>query len=154
MIQEFNIKQGATLPILVMRLNKDNYFLYEEFYNALENSTITFSMFDVENNSYRITKQRAGIILKEPCVDCLVKEEEYYIYYKFSEKDTNKIGRYKGEFKIEFYDTEESNITGTFIAPINDDLYINIVSSLFNEYNRSNRSGNDIFNNTFTEEFN
>ncbi len=153
MKNEFNIKQGSTLPVLVMKLNRDNYFLYEEFYNALENSTITFSMYDLETNLYKITKKRGGIILKEPCTDCIVKEEEYYIYYKFTEKDTNKVGRYLGEFKIEFYNTEPTIMTGTFIAPITNDLHINVVDSMFTEYNRSNSVDNGIFTNTFSIQY-
>lgn len=153
MIQEFNIKQGSTVPILVMKLNRDNYFLYEEFYNALENSSISFSMIDLDTNLFKITKKRGGIILKKTCEDCINKEEEYYIYYKFTEKDTNKIGRFLGEFKIEFYNTVPTSMTGTFIAPITNNLYINVVGSLFTEYNRSNSVTNAIFNNTFSIEY-
>lgn len=154
MEQSFNIKQGATIPILVMKLNRDNYFLYENFYNALENSSITFSMFDLENNNYKITKKRGGFILKPISETSGVREEEYYIYYKFSERDTNKVGRFKGEFKIDFFDTEKTIMTGTFITPVLKDLYINIVSSYFTEFNRSNGADYRIFDEQFTNEFN
>jgi len=42
------------------------------------------------------------------------------IYYKWTQKDTNKKGRYKGQFSIILED-------GELIAPIREDLYINII---------------------------
>lgn len=134
----FYIKQGATQPVLVMRLNKNNQFQYEKFQKALENSSITFSMINTETNIYKITKKVGGLILKENCIDCLIPDNEYYIYYQFTEKDTNQPGIYKAEFKIDFYDIEPTDSTGIFIAPITDDLYVNIIPSLFTTFNRNN----------------
>ena len=138
-MEEFYIKQGATQPILVMKVDLESRFTYEQFNNALENSTITFSMVDTQTGIYKIAKKRAGFILKENLVSNILKEEEYYIYYKFTSIDTNRPGKYKGEFKIEFYDTEETETTGTFLGPIKSDLTILIQPSLFTETNKNNK---------------
>lgn len=130
-MQNFYIKQGATQPVLLMKVNRDNNFSYEKFHTALENSTITFSMYNIETNIFKIAKKRGGIIFKENNINCVVPDNEYYIYYKFTENDTNMCGKFIGEFKIEFYDTVETDITGTFVGPIHDDLYITIKPSLF-----------------------
>ena len=150
----FQIKQGATQPVLVMKVNKDNVFLYEKIQNALENCSITFSMFDIENNTFKITKQPGGLIRKNNCTTCLLPDYEYLIYYKFTQKDTNKPGRYKAEFKINFFDTVSTDITGIFIAPVHEELYINIIKSLFTDFNSNNKIvGDHIFTSPFNTEF-
>ena len=45
---------------------------------------------------------------------------EYYIYYKWLSRDTKRKGRYIGEFSI-------INSMGELIAPIRENLYINII---------------------------
>ena len=45
--------------------------------------------------------------------------KEYYIYYKWTERDTNQKGRFIGEFTI----TTEN---GDLICPIREPLFINI----------------------------
>jgi len=149
-LQEFYIRQGATLPELVMRVNRDNRFSYEKFQQGLENCAITFSMADTETGILKIAKQAGGLIAYQPEAETL--ENEYYIYYKFSAKDTNRPGRYKAEFKIDFFDTAPSDMTGTFIAPIHEDLYVIVQKSLFTEVNR-NGTINDVDAGTFSDVF-
>ena len=48
---------------------------------------------------------------------------EYYVYYQFSEKDTNKPGRYEGEFMLK-------SDYGTLLLPIADKLFITINDSV------------------------
>jgi len=150
----FYIKQGASLPELVMRVNRDNRFTYEKFQKALENCAITFSMVDTETNILKIAKQPGGLIAYEPEIKTL--ENEYYVYYKFSPKDTNRPGKYKAEFKIDFFDTAQTDMTGSFIAPIHSDLYVIIVKSLFTEVNKTGTITNvddGIFSNAFLSPF-
>jgi hypothetical protein len=45
---------------------------------------------------------------------------EYYIYYKWTQRDTRKKGRFIGEFSV-------INSMGELIAPIRETLYINII---------------------------
>jgi len=50
------------------------------------------------------------------------EDEEYYISYQFSTKDTAKPGTYIGKFIIEFLDG-----SGTLIVPIREELIINVL---------------------------
>ena len=47
---------------------------------------------------------------------------DYHIVNKWRPIDTNKKGRFVGEFNIDFLDG-----TGTLKAPIREELYINII---------------------------
>lgn len=117
---EFFIAQNSTLPILKMELDFNGKSSIEDFNSIIENSSIFFSMKNVENGNPKIVNKKAGFtnkIFVEPNA-----KVEYYIYYKFSLFDTNKVGRYEGEFTLISDD-------GTLILPIKDKLYINIVEN-------------------------
>ena len=83
-------------------------------------------LFVFKKNIYikRIAKSSAEIQLK--CETCEIggDDPEYYIVYKWSARDTKKPGKYNGEFIITFLDG-----TGTLIAPIRDELYINVLDN-------------------------
>jgi hypothetical protein len=68
----------------------------------------------------KIAKKRTGVALVEPVSDCV--GEEYYLTYKFTQKDTQKPGRYAAQFLIEFLDG-----SGNLIVPIKEELFINIL---------------------------
>ena len=51
---EFFIRQGATDPILKLRLIDDGKNDKSSFNDMLENSDITFEMFDVKTEEYHI----------------------------------------------------------------------------------------------------
>ena len=53
-------------------------------------------------------------------------EPEYYIYYQFTNKDTNRVGRYEGQFMLRTPD-------GVLILPIREELYINVQPSFISE---------------------
>lgn len=127
--QEFTIKQNAELPLLVMKLNKETNFLYQEFHEKLPSALITFSMKDVNTGQYKITNKKGSLITKQGSPR-IVESPEYYIYFKFGKKDTNKAGRYIGEFKVKFPEAS-GLLQGSFIAPISSTLYINITPSMF-----------------------
>ena len=147
-MENFFIKQGASQPVLVMRVNRDNRFSYEKFQKSLENCAITFSMIDTESNILKVAKQPGGLISYP--IEVATLENEYFIYYKFTSKDTNRPGTYRAEFKIDFFDTDSTDMTGTFIAPIQEDLYVIVTKSLFSETNTNGK----IFTDTFTITFN
>jgi hypothetical protein len=118
---EFFITQNSTLPILKMELDFNGKSSTEDLNYILEKSTIFFSMRNVENGNPKIINKRGGFTNKvfiEPNA-----KVEYYIFYKFSLFDTNKVGRYEAEFTLISED-------GTLIIPIKDKLYINIVENL------------------------
>ena len=117
---EFYIAQNSTLPILKMELDFNGKSSIEDFNSVIENSSIFFSMKSVENGNLKISNKSAGFTNKvfiEPNAKI-----EYYLYYKFSLFDTNKVGRYEGEFSLITDD-------GVLILPIKEKLYINIIEN-------------------------
>ena len=51
---------------------------------------------------------------------------EYYMYYRFTARDTNTPGRYQGQFLIK-------NEQGNLIVPIREELYVNVEDSFISE---------------------
>ena len=117
---EFHINKNAELPVLKLELIQDGRNDFQKFFEKIQNANIYFSMSDVTTGVKKIAKKRTGVALVEPVSDCV--GEEYYITYKFSAKDTEKPGRYVGQFTIEFLDG-----TGNLIVPIREELFINIL---------------------------
>ena len=121
---EFFINKNSTLPKLKMELVNDGRNDFREFYEKVQNATIKFTMYDVETKIKKIANSDATIQLKDPNCSIGGDKPEYYIVYQFSVNDTKKVGRYSGQFTITFLDG-----TGTLIAPIRDDLYINVLDN-------------------------
>jgi hypothetical protein len=120
---EFFIKQNATLPVLKLQVVKDGRAGYLQLMQDLEVSTIFFTMINVETGIPKIVSAPASItslILPEGA------PTEYYIYFKFTSRDTNTPGRYTGQFLIK-------NDEGTLILPLREELYINIQPSFISE---------------------
>ncbi len=119
---DFTINKGATLPMVIMELIQDGRNDYKNFHEKIQNANITFSMYDVDTGIKKIGCKDAVCLCKtcEGGNDC--DEEQYYIAYQFNERDTSKAGRYVGKFTIEFLDG-----SGTLIAPIKDELFINVL---------------------------
>jgi len=121
---DFFIRQGATDPILKMRLIDDGKNDKSAFNELLENSEITFEMTDPETE--------IAYILNEPCNLALrVKKynqttDEYYIVYRFTEAQTSETGKFEGKINIQFMD-DEQNPTTKLIVPIREKLYIHII---------------------------
>jgi len=117
---EFFIKKNATLPVLKLQVVKDGRSDYNSFMKTIEESAIFFSMVDVETGIPKISSRPAGFvekILLDPNAS-----PEYYIYYQFTNKDTNRIGRYDGQFMLR-------NDDGVLIVPIRESLFINVQES-------------------------
>jgi hypothetical protein len=120
---EFFIKKNATLPVLKMQVVKDGRSSYLQLMQDLEVSTIFFTMVEVETGIPKIVSAPAEIvnlILPEG------SDPEYYIYFKFTARDTNTPGRYQGQFLIK-------NDEGNLILPIREELYINVQDSFISE---------------------
>ena len=120
----FTIKKNSKLPILKMKIFKDgrNFQDVSTFMDLLEEqTTITFSMKNVDNNQYKIVNKQGVLLLKTPATENSVVE--YYISYKFNEEETDIVGIYKGEFKVTFSNDDY------IILPIQDELYIHIKDS-------------------------
>lgn len=122
---EFYIKKNATLPLLKIQVVKDGRSDYNSFMNFIEESAIFFSMSDVETGIPKIMTRPAGFTKKE-LMDPNAPVE-YYVYYQFQSKDTNKVGRFEGQF---LFRTENE---GVLILPIREKLYINIQESFIGD---------------------
>lgn len=133
---EFFINKKSTLPLLKLQVVKDGRSDYNNFMKTIELSAIFFSMISTETGIPKISTKPAGFVEKtftDPNA-----ETEYYIYYQFSSKDTDKPGRYEGQFLLR-------NDDGNLILPIYDKLYINVLDSFI---------ADDLdYDNCFTSEF-
>ena len=117
---EFFIKKNATLPLLKLQVVKDGRSDYNNFMELLETSSIFFSMVNTDTGVLKITSKPAGFVEKtfiEPNA-----EPEYYIYYQFTNTDTNTVGKFEGQFLIK-------NDDGNLILPIREKLFIYVQES-------------------------
>ena len=120
---EFFIRQGATDPILKMRLIDDGKNDKSSINDLLENADITFEMSDVKTD--------APVILDSPCyITTRTKlynqtTDEFYITHRFTETQTSEIGKFEGKIIVQFRDTNQ-NPTTKLILPVKEKLYINI----------------------------
>lgn len=117
---EFFIKKNATLPVLKLQVVKDGRSDYNNIMKTIEESAIFFSMVDTTTGIPKISSRPAGFvekILLEPNAT-----PEYYIYYQFTNRDTNRVGRYEGQFMLR-------NDDGVLIVPIREQLFINVQES-------------------------
>jgi hypothetical protein len=117
---DFYIKKFSTLPLLKLAIIKDGRSDYNNFMELLEASSIFFSMVNTDTGVLKITSKPAGFVEKtflDPNA-----EPEYYIYYQFTNTDTNTVGKFEGQFLIK---TDDGNI----ILPIREKLFIYIQDS-------------------------
>ena len=121
---DFFIKQGATDPILKMRLIDDGKNDKSSFNELLENSYITFEMEDVETEMMAILNAECSLALRVKKYNQTT--DEYYIVYRFTEEQTSELGKFEGKFNIQFMDSEQ-NPTTKLIVPIQEKLFINII---------------------------
>lgn len=120
---EFFIRQGASEPILKMRLVDDGKNDKSSFNDMLELCDITFEMSDVETG--------IAEVLNSPCyITTRTKKynqttEEYYITHRFTESQTLNPGKYEGKINVQFLDTNLSPTT-KLILPVKEKLFITI----------------------------
>lgn len=127
MAQEFYIKRKSTLPKLRMEVIKDGRHDFEKMYVMLQNSDVYFSMRNKDNGVYKILNKKAKVVQlnTDSCT------EEYIIEYDWTEKDTDTIGIYEGEFTIKVDDSFVCNgqygDKGIMKVPIQEELNITIL---------------------------
>jgi len=120
----FFIKKNSTLPILKYPLTEwlmDKYSITEDM---LENCAITFSMYDVDNDVYKIANKAASLVINDDRV-AYPAEEKYTLTYKFSISDTSKPGRFDAEFKVDFLGDNCGKIT----FPVTEKIRVSIHDS-------------------------
>lgn len=121
---DFFIRQGATDPILKMKLIDDGKNDKSSFNELLENSDITFDMTNTKTGIPFILGATAQLALRTKKYNQTT--DEYYIIYRFTELQTSEPGKFEGIFTIQFLD-ENQEPTTKLIVPIREKLYINII---------------------------
>ena len=116
---EFFIRRDSLEPVLKMQLILDGRHDFQTFHTEVANSSVYFSMRDVETGVLKIANKPGGIVAKTPTSPNA--PTEYYIYYKWVASDVKREGRYEGQFMIQFHNTSSE-----LVAPIREDLFINI----------------------------
>jgi hypothetical protein len=120
---EFFIRQGASQPILKMKLIDDGKNDKSGFNDMLESCNITFDMFDVETGEPEILNSTCLITTRDKKYNQTT--DEYYIIHQFTESQTARIGKYEGKVTVQFLDTN-LNPTTKLILPVKEKLYITI----------------------------
>jgi hypothetical protein len=121
---EFFIRQGATDPILKMRLIDDGKNDKSSFNDLLENSDITFEMVDHKTGEPEILNGTCLITTRNKKYNQTT--DEYYITYRFKNGQTNKPGKYEAKITVQFLDVYSAS-TNKLILPIREKLFINII---------------------------
>ncbi len=125
-MQNFIINKDSVLPILRMELIYDGRSDFNKFWDAIQDSTITFTMTNIDTNIIKIANAPCYIKRKENngCVT------EYIICYDWRKRDTKERGSYEGVFTINFNGNISSeSITypqGELKMPIGEKLIITI----------------------------
>lgn len=121
---EFFIRQGASEPILKLRLIDDGKNDKSSFNDMLENSIITFEMSETKTEMMQVLNGQCNLTTRTELYNQTTGE--YYITYRFTEDDTSVKGRYEGVVTVQFLDTNQDHTT-KLILPIKEKLYINVV---------------------------
>jgi hypothetical protein len=117
---DFFIKKNATLPLLKLQVVNNGRSDFDNFMKTIELSAIFFSMVDVETGIPKISSRPAGFVEKT-FIDPN-SEPEYYIYYQLTSTDTNRVGKYEGQFLLR-------NDEGVLILPIREKLNVYVQES-------------------------
>ena len=120
---EFQIRQDSSEPILKLRMIQDGLNDKTSFNDMLENASITFEMINSVTGEYEILNGFCDLVLRTKLYNQTT--DEYYITYKFTEQQTQNIGKFEGKIIVQFRDTN-LNPTSKLILPIKEKLYINI----------------------------
>jgi hypothetical protein len=121
---EFHIRQGATDPILKMRMIDDGKNDKSSFNTLLETGAdITFEMSDVKTGEPVVLNSECLLTNRTKLYNQTT--DEYYITHRFTETHTSEIGKFEGKITIQFLDTNQ-NPTTKLILPVKEKLFINI----------------------------
>jgi len=121
---DFFIRQGASDPILKMRMIDDGKNDKSSFNEMLENAEITFEMLDVQTGIPYILNGECNLTNRIKKFN--YTNDEYYITYRFTEEQTSEIGKFEGKITIQFNDGNGNNTT-KLILPLREKLFINVI---------------------------
>jgi len=126
-INNFFIKKDSSLPELKYPLIQHAMEMYNITEDMLENVAVTFSMIDASNGTYRIANAPANLVINNDRPD-YPAEEKYTFTYRFTLRDTNKAGRFLGEFVVDFLGEQIG--CGKIKLPVNSQINIIISDSI------------------------
>ena len=120
---EFFIRQGASEPILKMKLIDDGKNDKSSFNDRLELCDITFEMVNIVTGEPEILNSECHITTRDKKYN--ETTDDYYITNQFTGTQTVNVGKYEGKITVQFLDT---NLTPTtkLILPIKEKLFITI----------------------------
>jgi hypothetical protein len=121
----FFIKKNSTYPELKYPLTQAVLDKYDITDDMIENAAITFSMINSENGLYKIANVIGNLLISDDRINNH-DEVKYTLNYKFKLKDTNVVGRYSGEFCIDF----TYGGCGKLKLPLDDKINIIISDSI------------------------
>lgn len=144
----FFIKQNATLPVLKIKISKDGRSDFQSFIDNILNSTIYYSLIDVDTNVVKILNRPLTFLMNESPNG--VSPSEVYFYIQFGFKDTKKPGKYKLSLHID-------SLLGKISLPLKEDVFVYVTDSFILEgftFSKSNNLDNPccytpIDNNTY-----
>lgn len=123
-MQTFYINKNSVNPTLRIEIVNNGLYDFSKFYNAVQDSVITFSMKNLDNDILKVSNAPAELVQSENG-GC---EEKYIIVYQWKERDTKIPGKYKGWFNIKFNENiSEDGVNypiGNLIVPIQEELII------------------------------
>lgn len=121
---DFFIRQGATDPILKMKMIDDGKNDKSSFNDLLETGcTITFEMSDVKTGEPVVLNSECLLTTRTKLYNQTT--DEYYITHRFTTGHTENIGRFEGKITVQFLDVNQ-NPTNKLILPVKEKLFINI----------------------------
>jgi len=126
--KNFFIKKNSTFPILTYSLTQKIMEKYGITSEMMENVALTFSMIDSDNGLYKIANVPADLIVNED-ISKFPSKCKYNLTYQFKESNTTKTGRFYGEFKLDFIDSNGHNYA-KMTLPIEDKINITISDSI------------------------
>lgn len=123
----FIIRQHSTLPKIEIPIDK--IFLEKNglTLDQVCDSYPSFSMVDADTGQYKIANKSATILEEKQQVESS-SPYKYTLTYKFTKKETAKVGRYRGEFKLLL----SGDNCGTITIPNTSELCISIKGSITN----------------------
>ena len=121
--RKFFIKKNSTLPVLKYPLRQHLMERYDITDEMMEDVGVTFSMINEDTGVYQIANVEAQLIINDDRA-LYPDEVKYTLTYQFNEKQTSKVGLYRGEFKLDFLG---DNNCGKITIP-NDNKIIIIIS--------------------------
>lgn len=125
-LNHFFIKKDSTLPELKYPLTQRVREKYDLSDDMLANCAITFSMMDADSGVYRIANVPANLVIDTDRQNH-PDELKYTLVYRFKLRDTRKVGRFLGEFKLDFLG---DGGCGKITLPTNEHINIVISDSL------------------------